>query len=142
MYSVKYKRSKIDLISLSSILYILPILIYFFKNNFIFYVLGICCTLFSYLYHITYEQIKVYLYLDMFFSCITLFYLILDIIYITFINFYLFLYYMILINISIYFYYKGCGRNLSIERTSDYDRYHLYWHISLFILSTSHSILN
>jgi hypothetical protein len=140
MYYKKEKNNKkIDKISLSLLLYIIPINIYFYNGDFIFSILGICCTFSSYLYHITYEQSFLYLYMDMFFATFTLNYLIFNII--TVFNFYTQIYFFILLFLSLVCYLKGTGRKETLYRSNEYEKYHLYWHILLFILSLSHSLL-
>jgi hypothetical protein len=139
-YQNECNKKQIDKISLTTILYFIPIYIYLIKSQHILCMLGICCTCFSYLYHITYEQVKLYLYFDMFFSIITMIHLHISMIPYYLTNIYFVLYFYILNFIAISFYLKGCGRNKSFLRNSDYNKYHLYWHLCIFIISLSHSI--
>lgn len=130
-------KNKIDNISISLLLYLIPIFIYFYKTEIIFSTLGLCCTWSSYLYHITNEQSKLYLYIDMFFAITTLNYLLFDLLFIT--TIYIKLYFLVLVLLSFCCYIKGSGRNKTINRSVEYEKYHLLWHILLFILSLSHS---
>jgi len=130
----------IDHISLSTILYIIPIYIYYIKGYYLLFILGFFSTITSFLYHITYEQSILYLYLDTFCaysSFVTLSY---DILFFTsnIIEFYT---YMSILSFACISYFLATGRNKTIERSKYYNIFHFIWHILLFILTLSHSYL-
>ena len=136
----KLKYNKIDHISLSVVLYIVPIYIYYIKQYYLLSISGFFSTITSFLYHITYEQSSLYLYLDAlsaYFSFIVLFY---DILFFTsnIIEFYI---YMSILSFACISYLLGTGRNKTIERSNYYNIFHFMWHILIFILTLSHSYL-
>jgi len=139
-----YKNTKqnidIDFISLSVVLYIIPIFFYYVKGFYIFAYLGIFSSLTSFLYHITYEQSKLYLYLDMLFAIISFIYLVYDIILYTnsILEYY---WYIILLLFSITSYLCGTGRQKELNRHIKYIIFHTSWHLLIFILSISHAYL-
>ena len=130
----------IDHISLSVLLYSIPLYIYYIKKYYLLFTLGFFSSATSFLYHITYEQSVLYLYLDAtcaYSSFIILFYDILS--YTTnIIEFYM---YMSILSFACISYLLGTGRNENIERTKYYNIFHFIWHILIFILSLSHSYL-
>ncbi len=133
-------HNHIDHISLSVLLYGIPLYIYYIKQYYLLFILGFFSTVTSFLYHITYEQSTLYLYLDSicaYSSFITLFY---DILFYTtnIIEFYM---YMSIISFACISYLLGTGRPENIERTKYYNIFHFIWHILIFILSLSHSYL-
>ena len=134
------KKIKIvDYISLSCVLYTLPIYIYFLKECYILGLLGTLNSLFSFLYHITYEQIEFYLRLDQLFSICTLTYFLHDITFYT-TNQTEYCIYIFLLILSILFYSLGTGRHQTVYRSDNYSTYHLLWHLSIFVLSTIHAL--
>jgi hypothetical protein len=138
--NIKLLYNRIDHISLSVILYIVPIYIYFIKQYYLLSILGGISTVTSFLYHITYEQSILYLYLDAlsaYSSFIVLFY---DILFFTsnIIEFYM---YMSILSFACISYLLGTGRNKTIERSNYYNIFHFMWHILIFILTLSHSYL-
>jgi hypothetical protein len=134
----KLKYIYIDHISLSVILYIIPLYLYYIKQYYLLFILGFFSSIASFLYHITYEQSTFYLYLDMTFSYISSFLLLYDILFYTFdlIEFYT---YITLLTLACISYILGIGRDKSIERTQYYNIFHFIWHFLIFILTFSHS---
>ncbi len=134
----KLTHKYVDHISLSVLLYIIPLCIYNIKQCYLLFTLGFFSAVTSFLYHITYEQSVCYLYLDMTFayaSSITLLYDIL--IYTT--NVIEFYSYLSLLTMACVCYILGSGRNEKVERSNYYNIFHFIWHILIFILTLSHS---
>ena len=134
------KKYNIDIISLSTVLYIIPIFIYYVKCYYTLAYLGVFSSSTSFMYHITYEQSLFYLYLDMFFAVISFLYLLFDIFLYTtsFLEYY---WYTVLISCSCICYLCGTGRKETVNRELKYTIFHTSWHLLLFILTTSHAYL-
>ncbi len=130
-------RKQCDIVTLSVILNIIPIFLFYNSGLYLLYVLTSLSTLFSFLYHVTYESSKLFLYLDMsttiicfgvFIKCILL-------------NKYNY-FYISFLTLSLYMFYLGSGRNKTQSRTCEYTMYHTIWHIMICILGCIYALQN
>jgi hypothetical protein len=122
-----------DLITLSCILYIVPIYLYFIRGVYYLFICALFNTYSSFMYHYHYEQHIGWLYTDMMFTIISFNVLLFDII------MYSEYQYLALVIVSFIFYYYGSGRKESYKRSDNYELFHLGWHLLIFILTTIHS---
>jgi len=122
-----------DLITLSCFLYIIPVYLYFIHGVYYLFICGLFNSISSFMYHYHYEQDIKWLYIDMIFTILSSIILLGDII------FYSEYEYLMLMTISIIFYYYASGRKESINRSDNYQIFHLGWHLVIFMLTTLHS---
>ena len=127
----KLKYNYVDHISLSVILYIIPLYIYYIKQFYLLFILGFFGSISSFLYHITYEQSLFYLYLDMSFSYLSFIILFYDILFYTY-NLIEFYSYIIILTLACISYILGMGRKNNLERSNYYNIYHFIWHILIY----------
>jgi hypothetical protein len=135
MLSNKLNKN-IDFVSLSLLLNIIPICIFSYRNDNLQCILCLLSTQFSFLYHITYESSKFFLYLDTSTSIICIGNFIIKIYY----SYYKY-YYILMISISLYFYYLGTGRQKDYERSKQYIYFHTLWHLSACITGITYGLL-
>ena len=129
-------KSNYDLVTLSLLLNIFPYYLFYLNGDIIQSTLILLSSESAFLYHITYESLKLFLYLDMFFSSLCCANFIVKIYY----SNYQLLYTGMILQ-SFYFYYLGTGRNKDIDRTQQYKIFHTLWHISATLTATSYAIL-
>ncbi len=128
-------RKQLDIVTLSLLLNVFPIYIFIYRNDYRQSILFILSTEFSFLYHITYESSKLFLYLDAIFATLCSINFIINVMY----SYYVW-YYSTMIMISLFFYYMAIGRDKDEKRSKKYIIYHTLWHISASFTATSYGL--
>jgi len=130
-------RKQCDIVTLSIILNIIPIFLFYNSGLYLLYVLTSLSTLFSFLYHVTYESSKLFLYLDMS-TTIICFGVFIKCILFNKYNYF----YISFLTLSLCMFYLGSGRNKTQSRTCEYTMYHTIWHIMICILGCVYALQN
>ena len=130
------RRTAIDVIAISSLLNLIPVLIYMYKNKFLLSTLIFLTSMSSYAYHITYEQSVFFERLDMSLALSTYCFFAYDFIFILQRP----IFYGLWSSLCIFFYWNGTGRHEYQQRSKKYEIYHLIWHICLWLMALHHSL--
>ncbi len=128
-------RNQIDIVTLSLLVNVLPIYIFIYRNDYTQATLCILSTEFSFLYHVTNESSKLFLYFDALFATLCCINFMINVYY----SYYIW-YYTNMIVCSFFFYYMATGRDKDDKRTKKYIIYHTLWHISASLTATAYGL--